>query len=412
MSTGARKRIWLLQDGEPLPTDDNPRLMRTGTLAEKLVDAGFDVTWWTSSFQHSTKRYRSAPPTVVIGPHYRLRLLHGPPYESNLSVARVRHYRRCAAAFTVQAAAADAADLVLGSYPSPELCEAGLEYASRRRIPFVVDIRDPWPDIFAEYFPLAFRPALRPALWHYRRRIARIARGATGIVAVSRAMLDWGLAYAGRAQRETDRVIYIGFHAAAAHPRVLPAAFSAAHPLRCALVSSCGRSYDGDAIIDAARALHAAGDNRVHLAIVGDGEMRPRWRQRAAGLSNVSFPGFLDHGQLQAEMAHTHIGLILMRGGITRFWLGNKIFEYLAASLGIVNNIPGEAAAIVAQFQLGLSIPPGDGASLAKAVTFAAENPAAVARWMQNAERVFPQHFDRRRVYHEYVEYLARLLAS
>ena len=58
-SDGARKRIWLLQDGEPLPTDDNPRLMRTGTLAERLVEAGFDVTWWASSFQHSTKRYRS-----------------------------------------------------------------------------------------------------------------------------------------------------------------------------------------------------------------------------------------------------------------------------------------------------------------------------------------------------------------
>jgi hypothetical protein len=230
-------------------------------------------------------------------------------------------------------------------------------------------------------------------------------------VAVSRAMLDWGLEYAGRAQGPWDRVIYIGFTAdGESRPRATPGAFSADDPLRCALISSCGRSYDGGLVIEAARRLRDAGELRVQFLITGDGEMRPAWMQQAAGLPNVVFTGFVSHEELQRHVSRTHVGLILMRGGITRFWLGNKIFEYLASSLALVNNVPGEASALVAEYDIGLSIPPHDPDALAGAVLQAVNDPPRVAAWMRNAQRAFAAHFERSRVYEDYVTYLAGLL--
>ena len=58
-------RIWLLREGEPLPGDQRPRLMRTGLLAEWLAGKGHEVTWWCSTFNHQSKTYRSDETTVM-----------------------------------------------------------------------------------------------------------------------------------------------------------------------------------------------------------------------------------------------------------------------------------------------------------------------------------------------------------
>ena len=39
--------IWLIKEGEALPVDDKPRLMRTGSLAKYLSEQGHIVTWWS-----------------------------------------------------------------------------------------------------------------------------------------------------------------------------------------------------------------------------------------------------------------------------------------------------------------------------------------------------------------------------
>ena len=38
------KRAWIISDCEPLPVDDDPRLMRAGLLAEYLSQKGWKVT--------------------------------------------------------------------------------------------------------------------------------------------------------------------------------------------------------------------------------------------------------------------------------------------------------------------------------------------------------------------------------
>src|SRR5688572_12390199 len=49
-------KVWLVTAGEPLPLGkQEQRLLRAGLLARYLVAAGHEVTWWTSTFDHTSK---------------------------------------------------------------------------------------------------------------------------------------------------------------------------------------------------------------------------------------------------------------------------------------------------------------------------------------------------------------------
>jgi glycosyltransferase involved in cell wall biosynthesis len=411
-NSGAPPVIWLLQDGEPLPIDEGPRLMRTGDQARRLVDAGYEVVWWTSRFNHTLKQFRSHSGTwCQLSPRYTLALLDGPGYPKNMSWQRVSHYRALAADFSALCRTFPVPDLILASYPSPELSEAGRQYAVRHRVAFVIDIRDAWPDIFPDYLPAGLRWSLQPLLWHYRQKLGTIVRDADAIVAVSQAMLDWGLGYGKRPKTEFDQVFHIGSRKPALDRRIeVPDAFTPDNPLVCLFATTCGRSYDGEMLVDAAHHLDSVGEHRVRFVISGDGDMRARWLARARGLSRVHFTGWVSHDELQAQFLRAHLGLVLMKGGIARFWLGNKMFEYLAASLAVVNNVSGEPADIVASHALGVNVPRKDAAALAGALRLLADHPRQVGELMQNAGRTFAAEFDRDVLHTRYVDHLASVM--
>jgi glycosyltransferase involved in cell wall biosynthesis len=99
-----------------------------------------------------------------------------------------------------------------------------------------------------------------------------------------------------------------------------------------------------------------------------------------------------------------------MKGGITRFWLGNKIFEYLSASLALVNNVPGEATEIIAAGDLGNSVAPRDATQLATQLRRMVNDAAGVRRQMENARREFESRFDREGIQTHYLAHLEALI--
>jgi len=404
--------IWLLKDAEPLPIDEQPRLLRTGVLAEKLVAAGFAVVWWTSRFNHGLKQHRKYPDTLCqLGSAYSLYLLDGPGYKTNISLARVLHQRSCAVHFTQLAPLLPRPDLVLASYPTSELCSAARVFAKERNIPFIIDVRDPWPDNLLGFYPPVARWSLWPIVWHYRRRLRSIANQASGIVSVSNVMLNWTIRVAGRSRRAADQVIPIGYDLAGKEKEIqVPERFSQDAPLVCLFFSSCGRSYDGSTLVKAARLLEERGERRIRFVVSGDGEMRRKWMRQAAGLNSLIFTGRISHQEMQRYLATAHVGLVLLQGDITKFWLGNKFFEYLSGFLALINNVPSEAAEIVNANRMGVTIPPRDPGALAEVLTRLADTPSEVRRYMENSQKSFLEVFDRKILYEQYVEYIRERL--
>src|SRR5262249_41360937 len=132
-----RMRIWLVTIGEPLPTDGNgDRLLRAGMLREILAHRVHEVTWWTSSFDHSRKRQRvDHDEAIEISQNYSIRLIHSQSYPKNVCLRRWISHRATAKRFAKLAAAEARPDVILASLPIAELCRTAIKYARPRQVP-------------------------------------------------------------------------------------------------------------------------------------------------------------------------------------------------------------------------------------------------------------------------------------
>jgi glycosyltransferase involved in cell wall biosynthesis len=411
MNSNRAPRIWLIKAGEPLPTEEKPRLLRTGVMAERLVASGWDVTWWTPTFDHRRKAQRPEPAGLhQVTERYRVALLESSDYRRNISVARIRSLRRSSRSFARLAAKELPPDVIVASYPFTELCTATMNYAAAHDIPFVLDIRDPFPDNVSSVVPLHIRLAAWFPVKYYRRKLRRLVNYSAGVTGVSDGMLDWALGYADRVgRRPTDQVFQIGADSLDP-PRVfdLPDQFTPESPLVCLFICSGGQSVDGRTVLEAFRILEERGEARIRCYFTGEGERHAEWREAVPDPGLVEFTGHVTTRMVEL-LRQSHVGIVSMTGFLPRFWLGNKFFEYLSASMVMVSNAPGSSAMILNDHALGYTIPMDDPVAMADTLQQLAGDPGTVAAIMHHVAREFPSHFERDAVYGRFIEYLRGL---
>lgn len=89
----AMVRVWLVVDGEPLPTDGGDvRLHRMGMIAETLSAKKHDVVWWTTTWDHYKKKTREGfDLEVALNPNCVLKMIHSCGYKKNISFQRIKN---------------------------------------------------------------------------------------------------------------------------------------------------------------------------------------------------------------------------------------------------------------------------------------------------------------------------------
>lgn len=396
--------IWLVNTGEAVAfTDSTPRL-RMGLLAKSLAEAGHSVTWWTGDFDHTNKRRIKAPRGPLgVGDGYFVRLLHSPGYKRNVSVARVLHHIGLAVAFYRQSRrTTPAPDVIVVTLPTVESCVAVGLFRKRRRTPYVVDIRDLYPDTYEIAVPVRLRPVARRALTPWRMVAAWALRNATAITAVSDSYLSWGLELAGRSKTSDDVVLPISRVAGTAH-----LCRATATRLVAIFVGTFGQTYDLDAVIEAARRLALDLD----FVLVGDGEKMTEARSSASDLSNVHFAGWCDAETLEAHLANADIGLATFVSGAPQS-LPNKLVEYFAAGLPVVNSLPGDAAALIEAEGCGVNYRAGDVDDLCRAIRELLLSSARREACSAAARKVFASRFDSTLVNSRFVSVIEGAAAS
>ena len=410
-------RIWITEIAEPLPLTPGRRLMRAGLIAEALAAAGHEVTWWTSTFDHVAKAHRPrSDDTYVMASNYEIELLHASAYSTNHSFARMRHHRQIAAAFALRATGAPAPDLVYCCIPTLEVTDAALRYARPRDIPLVVDVRDLWPDVFVDAVPGGLRLLARAALHGEFTRATRIFRQATAIVAISEKYLEWALRYADRPLGRWDRVFPHGYPTETITPEELERARQqlltmGVDPGRivCTFVGTFGHSYDFAPVIETARRLSEAGDQRVMFVFAGEGERDSEWRALASGLTNVVFTGWLSASGIQALMGMSSVGLAAYRDGAPQ-GLPNKIFEFLSVGLPILSSLSGEAEELLNEAGCGLTYSAREPASFAVALERLVADPSIRNEMSRRAQAEFEETFRADYVYPALVRHLEELV--
>jgi glycosyltransferase involved in cell wall biosynthesis len=403
-------RVWLITVGEPLPgLSGNSRLWRTGMLSDELGRRGHDVVWWTSRFDHFGKRFfewRSRDYSVEA--NVVIRFLDGRPYRRNIGMARMVNHWQVARDFRALAEGYPRPDAILCSFPTIELGSAATRLGRRLGIPVVLDVRDLWPDIFLDAAPRPLKPVARLLLHHYFRATTRALQAASGIVGVSRGYLDWGLSRAGRAEGSTDRVFPLGYSL----PRPTVESRDAGRALlrrfgvdwngiACLFAGTLGRTYDLAPVLQAAREL--AG-RPFRFVICGDGERAPEWRERAKGLENVHFTGWLDQQDMRAALAGADIGLAAYAAGAPQ-GLPNKVIEYLAAGLPVLSSLEGETRQLLEEQGCGCTYPAADARALLAALA-SLESSDRRAQMSEISRLVFETRFQAHTVYGEFADFL------
>ena len=367
---GDRRRFWLITVGEPLPgLSGDARPWRTGLLTAELMRRGHDVTWWTSRFDHFTKTFWPSS-TQDFGERARLRLLSGCGYQNHVSLSRLIDHAQLAQEFCRTASREPIPDAILCSFPTIELSLGAVGFAAARGLPVALDVRDLWPDIFVDVLPRPLRGLGRVASAPYTLATKRAFRGATAVVGVSEAYLDWGLAKAGRGRHMQDRVFHLGYE----RPRdrrsdpnsreVLTQFGARADKITCTFSGSFGRTYDLAPIFAVAEELDARG---FQFVVCGDGERSAEWRRLASGGTNVHFTGWLAREPLEQVLAASDVGLAAYEDGAPQS-IPNKVIEYLAAGLPVVSSLRGETEKLLRHERCGLSYDSRDSKTLLRAL--------------------------------------------
>ena len=418
-SAASRLKVWLITVGEPLPiaAGENPRLLRTGRLARCLTDIGHDVLWWTSAFDHFAKRHHTPADASFEWEGGHLRLLKSTGYRSNVSIRRFIEHAGVARKFAREARQLPPPDVILVSLPTIELAHAAVEYGCATGVPVLVDIRDLWPDVMIDVLPPRWRWLSRLLLSSQVRRAHDAMARCDALVAVSERYLQWGLRYAGRAQRPLDATIPLGYVAPEARR---PADEVGQQLVRlgvrqdaalCWYVGTFGRQYDLAPVIDAARVFQNAGRSDVQFVISGEGELGPRWHAQAAGLRNLVFTGWIGADEINWLRGHAAIGLQPYVKGAPQ-GLANKLFEYLSAGLPVVSSLAGENELLIQQHHCGLTYRAGDAADCHRQLLTLLDDAALRERMGADGRRLFETQFNATSVFERLMKHLETVAAG
>ncbi len=301
------------------------------------------------------------------------------PYQNN-DWRRARNWITFARSLTRLTPGDERPDLVIGSTPHLFAAAAGARLAARWGVPFLLEVRDLWPESMVAaggrkgpvYMVLDLL-----AQWLYRRadRIITLAEGTGAYLREERGV-------------EARKLVYIpnGVDTEAFPDRdrspenVFIVAYTGAH----------GPANGLDAVVEAARIL--SGERpEIRFRLMGDGPAKEALIRRVErlGVSNVEFRDPVPKSEIPMVLSEAHAGLMVLRD-TPLFAFGvspNKLFDYMAARLPIVCNVAGAVRRMVSEADAGELAEPGSSRSLADAVIRLADRSESERRAMGMSAR-------------------------
>jgi glycosyltransferase involved in cell wall biosynthesis len=306
------------------------------------------------------------------------------------------------------------ADVVVATSPQFFAGWAGVPAGHGQGAPFVLEVRDIWPDSIVAVGALQ-RGRLIGALERLERALYDAA---DHIVAVGEGYRANMIAK-GVAPSKID-VVTNGVDADlfVAQPRDEALRASLGFEPGTFVVTFAGTigmaSGLGVALRAAAR-LQDQGHANVAFLLIGDGAVRGELEAeaRARGLHNVVFTGLVAREELPRYLASSDACLVhFRRQELFSTILPSKFFEDAAMEKPILLGFEGEARAMLRQADCGLAFEPDNDEQLAAAALRLAADPAEARRLGVNGRAFVLERFDRRTLAHEYLHILERVRAD
>ncbi len=307
-------------------------------------------------------------------------------------VARSAAFLRYAAA-AARLALRERPDLIIASSTPltvalPALCAKAL-----RGIPFIFEIRDPWPEL-----PRAMGVLPAP-LAPLMEGLANLAcRRAAAVVALSEGMAE--TAHARGADPARVQVIGNGCDLDLFGPHIAPWRPAEAAPweVLALYAGAHGRANGLGVVVEAARLLAARGETRLRILLVGEGAEKTALMRAAAGLPNITFLPPMPKREVAGLCAGGQIALHILADcpAFAGWTAPNKLMDGLAAGRPVISTAPGDAARLLTEGDAGMAVAPGDAVGLAAALLGLVEDPTRRAAMGEAARSLAVRQHDRR----------------
>jgi colanic acid biosynthesis glycosyl transferase WcaI len=283
-------------------------------------------------------------------------------------------------------------DIVVATSPQFFCGWAGVLCHWLRRWPFVLEIRDIWPESIVAVGAMRRSPMMRVLEWLERRMYA----AADYIVTVGDGYRDQLLER--RVPADKIAVIPNGVAIDAFQPqppdRELREQWHGAGKFVCAYIGTIGMAHGLEVVLTAAKKLRDDGRDDVQFWIVGDGAERARLQEQAAEqkLDGITFTGMVPKSHVDRVLASCDACLVHLRG--TELFgtvIPSKVFETMAMNVPIIMGVKGQAQDIVLKGRGGLPMTPDDADSLLECL----DAIAAVPQEYSVGREYVARHFNR-----------------
>jgi glycosyltransferase involved in cell wall biosynthesis len=402
--------IWLVTIGEPLPVDSESKKLRTGMLAECLAARGHSVLLFASAFNHLKKQWAyEKERQVKLSENYEMKVLKGTGYKKNISLKRFIDHRIIAKKFSKLAPTLPKPDIIIASLPPHDLTYHAGRFASQNKIPLLIDIRDPWPDILLQKAPVLFSGLLRKILFREFYFARAAMRYADGLIATTSTLLDWGLKYAGRKKTDADRVIYLAqkVYKLSGSPKSIPSG-DIENKFNVIFIGTFAHYHNPLILARAARKL--VSETGIHFIIAGSGQLKAELEKEAAGLPNITLTGWLNETEINFWLSKSKVGICPTPLYIDI--LPNKAGTYLSAGLPVISAFQGDLKDMMEEQNIGLYYPPNDANALAQCILKIYRDQKRYEQMSANAKKLFEEKFNADKTYEDYANHIEMIKAN
>jgi glycosyltransferase involved in cell wall biosynthesis len=279
-------------------------------------------------------------------------------------------------------------DVAIGTSPTFFAAMAAAAFARRRKIPFIMEVRDLWPAIFVELGVIKNRPVIAGL----ERLEMRLYRQATKIVVVTEAfrtkLIGRGLA--------PEKVMTIPngadieFWIEREPSDHLRQKYNLENRFVVAYVGAHGMSHGLQRVLDSANELR--GFPEIHFLFVGEGAQKAKLVERAKqlNLTNTTFLDPVGKQETRDFYQLADVCLVPLRNiKLFEAFIPSKLFEILSMSRPIIGSLRGEAADILDRSGAAVIVEPEDSRAIADAVLELYRQPSEVRRAMGQRGRDF-----------------------
>jgi glycosyltransferase involved in cell wall biosynthesis len=405
-TTAAPLRILFLT--HYFPPEGNAPASRVHEMAKRWVRDGHQVTVITSAPNH---------PHGAVYPGFKNRLYQRQVIDG-IDVVRVWTFlaankgkiRRSLnfVSFMVTAVLAGLfcrrPNLVVATSPQFFCGWAGTIVSFFRRLPFILEIRDIWPESIAAVGAVRTKRLLkileRLEQWMYKSasHVVTVGSGYRDQLA-RRGVPTWKMSVV---TNGVDKELFV--------PAQPSHEFRARYGMNgehiCAYVGTIGMAAGLGVVLRAARLLKQRGRNDIKFMLVGDGATKGELEAeaKAAGLDNVVFTGRQGKHHMPTVLATVDSCLVhLSRRELFQSVLPSKMFEAAGMGKPIILGVEGCAAEFIHKSGGGVTIEPENAEQLAAAVIRLADDEESGREFGAAGRKYVSRHFDRDKLSRQYI---------